>query len=229
METENRSAVVLLSGGLDSATVLAVARSEGYACHCLSFDYGQRNSPELLAARRVAMAGGAASHRVVTVSLGAFGGSALTSDDIDVPKDGVDEGIPATYVPARNTVFLSYGLALAEVVDADAVFIGVNSVDYSGYPDCRPEYIEAFQKMANLATKRAVEGRPVSIRAPLQNLDKAGIITWGSSLGVDYSVTLTCYDPVLPDGLACGACDACRLRREGFTKAGVEDPTRYQR
>ena len=225
---ESRSAVVLLSGGLDSATVLAVARSEDFVCHCLSFDYGQKNSPELAAARRVAEAGGAASHRVVAVSLGAFGGSALTSDAIDVPKDGPGEGIPVTYVPARNTIFLSYGLALAEVMDSDAVFIGVNSVDYSGYPDCRPEYIAAYQKMANLATRRGVEGNPVAIRAPLQNLDKAGIITWGTSLGVDYSLTLTCYDPALPGGLACGECESCRLRREGFVKAGVKDPTRYK-
>jgi 7-cyano-7-deazaguanine synthase len=220
----SKSAVILLSGGLDSATILAVALSEGYACHCLSFAYGQKNSPELDAARRIA-SGRAASHGVVNIDLGAFGGSALTSADIPVSKAGLSDGIPATYVPARNTIFLSYGLALAEVLGADAVFIGVNSVDYSGYPDCRAEYVAAYQKMADLATRRGVEGRPVAIRAPLQNLDKAGIIKWGTSLGVDYSQTLTCYDPV--DSLACGECDSCRLRREGFYKAGIPDPTRY--
>ena len=222
----DKTAVVLLSGGLDSATILAVAVSEGYACHCLSFDYGQKNRLELEAARRIA-AGKAVSHRVTEVQLGAFGGSALTSPDIGVPKNRETAGIPITYVPARNTIFLSYGLALAEVVGAEALFIGVNSVDYSGYPDCRPEFIAAFQKMANLATRRAVEGEPVAIRAPLQNLDKGGIIKWGTSLGVDYSQTLTCYEPALSDGLACGECDACRFRREGFRKAGVADPTRY--
>ena len=221
-----RTAVVLLSGGLDSATILAVAKSEDYVCHCLSFDYGQRNRHELDAARRVA-AGKAASHRIVPVSLGTFGGSALTSDDIAVPKNAETDGIPETYVPARNTIFLSYGLALAEVVGADAIFIGVNSVDYSGYPDCRPEYIDAFQRMANLATRRGVDGDPVVIRAPLQNLTKGGIITWGTSLGVDYSQTLTCYDPLGADGLACGECDSCRLRRQGFLDAGISDPTRY--
>lgn len=223
---EQQSAIVLLSGGLDSATVLAVARSEDYVCHCLSFDYGQKNRHELAAAKRIAD-GVAASHRIVPISLGAFGGSAMTAADIPVPKSGPGEGIPDTYVPARNTIFLSYGLALAEVVNADVIFIGVNSVDYSGYPDCRPEFIQAFQKMANLATKRGVEGSPVQIRAPLQNLTKSGIITWGASLGVDYSRTLTCYDPVGDEGLACGECDSCRLRRQGFADAGVADPTRY--
>ena len=224
---EDKKAVVLLSGGLDSATILAVARSEDYICHCLSFDYGQRNRHELAAARRLAE-GSAASHRVIPVSLRDIGGSALTSDDIEVPKNrDADDEIPETYVPARNTIFLSYGLALAEVVGAEAIFIGVNSVDYSGYPDCRPEFIRAFQALADLATKRGVEGEPVHIRAPLQNLDKAGIITWGTSLGVDYSKTLTCYDPVGEEGLACGTCDSCRLRRQGFANAGVTDPTRY--
>lgn len=222
----DKAAVILLSGGLDSATILAVAKSEGYVCHCLSFDYGQRNRLELEAARRVA-AGRAASHRVVPVGLGAFGGSALTSDAIGVPKNAQPDGIPVTYVPARNTIFLSYGLALAEVMDAEAIFIGVNSVDYSGYPDCRPEYIQAFHKMAALATKRGVQGESVQIRAPLQSLTKSGIISWGLSLGVDYSQTLTCYDPIEPDGLACGECDSCRLRRQGFLDAGVADPTRY--
>lgn len=221
-----RSAVVLLSGGLDSATVLAVAVSAGYACHCLSFDYGQRNRLELAAATRLAAARGA-THRVVALGLGGFGGSALTSAAIDVPKHNAAPGIPVTYVPARNTVFLSYGLALAEALDADAVFIGVNSLDYSGYPDCRPEFIAAFQKMADLATKRGIEGRSIRIEAPLQHLDKSAIIRLGIGLGVDYGQTLTCYDPVGPEGLACGACDSCRLRSEGFRKAGVPDPTRY--
>ncbi len=223
---EQQKAVILLSGGLDSATVLAVARSEDYACHCLSFDYGQKNRHELAAARRIAH-GAAASHRVVPVSLAAFGGSAMTDPAMPVPKDGPGRGIPDTYVPARNTIFLSYGLALAEVLGAEVIFIGVNSVDYSGYPDCRPEYIRAFQTMAGLATRGGAEGRPTQIRAPLQNLTKSGIITWGTSLGVDYSTTLTCYDPVGDEGLACGECDACRLRRQGFIDAKIPDPTRY--
>ena len=223
---EEKRAVVLLSGGLDSATVLAVARSEDYVCHCLTFDYGQKNRHELDAARRLAE-GAAASHRIVPVSLGSFGGSAMTAADIPVPKNNDALGIPDTYVPARNTIFLSYGLALAEVLSAEVVFIGVNSVDYSGYPDCRPEFIRAFQAMANLATKRGIEGNPVHIRAPLQNMNKRGIIAWGTSLGVDYAKTLTCYEPVGADGLACGECDSCRLRRQGFDEAGVPDPTRY--
>ena len=222
-----KAAVVLLSGGLDSATILAVALSEGFACHCLSFDYGQKNRHELAAARRIAC-GRAASHRVVPVSLGEFGGSAMTQADIDVPKNMEADGIPVTYVPARNTIFLSYGLALAEVTGADAIFIGVNSVDYSGYPDCRPEYVAAFQNMANLATKRGVEGNPVVIRTPLQHLSKGGIIALGTGLGVDYSQTLTCYEPVGEEGLACGECDSCRLRSQGFREAGVPDPTRYR-
>ena len=221
------NAVILLSGGLDSATNLAIARSENFTCHCLSFDYGQRNNPELEAAKRIAKQGGATSHRIIRVGLDDIGGSALTADDIAVPKNTATTGIPVTYVPARNTIFLSYGLALSEVVDADALFIGVNSVDYSGYPDCRPEYIAAFQAMANLATKRAVEGHATVIRAPLQNMGKGDIIKLGTSLGVDYSITLTCYDPVGTDGLACGECDSCRLRREGFHEAGLADPTRY--
>ncbi len=224
-----RSAVVLLSGGLDSATVLAIAAGEGFDCHCLSFDYGQKNRHELAAARRVA-AGKAESHRVVALGLGGFGGSAMTAAGIAVPKNaaaGADAGIPLTYVPARNTIFLAYGLALAEVLGADALFIGVNSVDYSGYPDCRPEFIDAFRKMADLALKRGVEGNPVAIVAPLQHLGKKDIIALGTKLGVDYSLTLTCYDPIGEEGLACGACDACRLRREGFRGAGVVDPTRY--
>lgn len=224
MQKEN--AVVLLSGGLDSATILAVAASEGYLCHCLSFDYGQRNNPELEAAKRVSKVLGALSHRIMPIDLRIFGGSALT-DDIAVPKDGVSVGIPITYVPARNTIFLSHGLALAEVLEAKALFIGVNSVDYSGYPDCRQEFIDAFQKLAALATKQGVEGNTVQIKAPLQYLDKGQIISLGTELGVDYSLTLTCYDPT-DGGLACGECDSCRLRREGFIKAGVADPTHYQ-
>lgn len=218
---------MLLSGGLDSSTILAVARSEGLACHCLSFDYGQRNRHELAAARRIAKSGGAASHRIIAVSLRSIGGSALTDDAIEVPKNVDNSGIPDTYVPARNTIFLSYGLALAEVVAAGSIFIGVNSVDYSGYPDCRPEFIEAFQTLAALATKQGVTGDPVRIRAPLQRLGKSDIIKLGTSLGVDYSETLTCYDPVGEDGLACGECDSCRLRRQGFEGAGITDPTRY--
>ncbi|MDR1520610.1 MAG: 7-cyano-7-deazaguanine synthase QueC [Planctomycetota bacterium] len=221
-----RNAVVLLSGGLDSATVLALAVSEGYVCHCLSFDYGQKNRLELAAAGRVAAAAGA-THRIAAIGLGAFGGSALTSADIPVPKGTASQGIPLTYVPARNTIFLSYGLGLAETLDAGALFIGVNSVDYSGYPDCRPEYVAAYQAMADLATRRSVEGRRIHILAPLQHLDKGGIIRLGTRLGVDYSLTLTCYDPLPPEGLACGECESCRLRREGFSQAGVPDPTRY--
>lgn len=219
------NAVILLSGGLDSATILAVAASEGFRCHCLSFDYGQRNNPELDAAKRIARSRGAASHRIIRIDLRAIGGSALT-DDIEVPKNGEGGGIPVTYVPARNTVFLSYGMALAEVLDAEALFIGVNSVDFSGYPDCRPEFIAAFQNLANLATRRGVEGGTLAIRAPLQNLDKGEIVRLGVGLGVDYSLTLTCYDPT-SEGLACGECDSCRLRREGFRKANVPDPTLY--
>lgn len=221
-----QTAVVLLSGGLDSATVLAAALAEGYVCHCVSFDYGQKNRHELAAAARLAR-DRAASHRVLTLPLGAVGGSALTVPGRAVPKNTAAAGVPDTYVPARNTVFLSLGLALAEALDADALFIGVNSVDYSGYPDCRPEYIEAFQRLADLATRRGLEGRPIAIRAPLQHLDKAGIIGLGTRLGVDYSRTVTCYEPAGPEGLACGACDSCRLRRDGFRKAGISDPTRY--
>lgn len=220
-------AVVLLSGGLDSATILAVARSEGFACHCLSFDYGQRNRHELEAARRVARDGKAINHMIIPVSLRSIGGSALTDDAIAVPKNVDNPDIPDTYVPARNTIFLSYGLAMAEVAGARAIFIGVNSVDYSGYPDCRPEFIAAFQNLAALATKQGVMGNPVQIRAPLQALGKSDIIRLGIGLGVDYANTLTCYDPVGEEGFACGQCDSCRLRREGFAGAGVPDPTRY--
>jgi 7-cyano-7-deazaguanine synthase len=224
-------AVVLLSGGLDSATVLAIARHEGFTCPALSFRYGQRHAVELDAARVVATRQGAASHRIVDIDLRAFGGSALTAA-IDVPKhDSVDEldptaGIPVTYVPARNTIFLSFALAAAEVLGSSHLFIGVNALDYSGYPDCRPEYIAAFEAMANLATKAAVEGRAVHVQAPLLHLDKAEIIRRGTELGVDYATTTSCYDPSAT-GAACGHCDSCLLRRRGFADAGIDDPTRY--
>ena len=220
-------AVVLLSGGLDSATVAAMARRDGFDVHAMSFRYGQRHAVELDAAARIAEAVGAREHRVVDIDLRAFGGSALT-DDIDVPKEGVDPStIPVTYVPARNTIFLSFALAWAEVLGASDIFIGVNALDYSGYPDCRPEYLAAYEAMARLATKAGVEGSaPVSIHAPLIDLTKAEIIRRGVDLGVDYSVTISCYDPT-PEGSACGECDSCRLRAKGFAEAGVEDPTRY--
>jgi len=216
---EGRKAVILLSGGVDSSTVLAMARAEGYECHAISFEYGQRHGVELEAARRVAAALGAASHTVVPVGLDRIGGSALTAE-IDVPKAATPKGtIPVTYVPARNTVFLSLGLALAETLGAWDVFIGANAVDYSGYPDCRPEYIEAFEQMANLATKAAVEGSGrFSIHAPLIRMTKAGIIRTGLALGLDYSLTWSCYDPA-PDGSPCGLCDSCRFRIRGFEEA----------
>ena len=223
----NKKAVVLLSGGLDSSTILAIASSEGYECHTLSFDYGQRHQVELEAAKKIAQYFSVASHRIMQMNMQAIGGSALTNSEIEVPIDGVVENeIPVTYVPARNTVFLSYALALAEVVDADNIFIGVNSVDYSGYPDCRPEYIAAFEIMANLATKKGIEGQPVSIQTPLISLTKSEIIKLGSSLGVDYSQTISCYQANI-EGLACGKCDSCRLRKQGFTEAGIEDTTAY--
>lgn len=221
-----RRAVVLLSGGLDSATVLAMARTQGHECHCLSLDYGQRHRAELVAAARVAAALGAASHRTLTLDLRAFGGSALTDSAIDVPTDGVEAGIPVTYVPARNTIMLSLALAWAEVLGAQDIHCGVNAVDYSGYPDCRPEYIAAFEAMANLATKAAVEGARLTVHAPLIALTKAGIIRAGVRLGVDYALTVSCYQAD-DDGRACGMCDSCRLRREGFAEAGIADPTRY--
>jgi 7-cyano-7-deazaguanine synthase len=220
-------AVVLLSGGLDSATALAIARSEGYACYCLSLDYGQRHSSELDAAHRVAVALDASEHRTIKLDLTAFGGSALTDDKIAVPTAPSDD-IPVTYVPARNTIMLSLALAWAEVLDSHDIFIGANAVDYSGYPDCRPEYLNAFEKMANLATKSAVEGQPVRIRAPLVDLSKAEIIRRGIGLGVDYSLTVSCYQ-ANDAGLACGQCDSCRLRHQGFLSAGVPDPTGYIR
>lgn len=222
-----RAAVVLLSGGLDSATVLAMARAQGLDCHCLSLDYGQRHRAELVAAERVATALGAASHRTIALDLRAFGGSALTDSAIDVPTGGVVPGIPVTYVPARNTIMLSLALAWAEVLGAQDIFCGVNAVDYSGYPDCRPEYIKAFEAMANLATKAAVEGARLTVHAPLIDLSKAGIIRAGAQLGVDYALTVSCYQAD-DEGRACGVCDSCRLRREGFAAAGVADPTRYR-
>jgi 7-cyano-7-deazaguanine synthase len=225
-----KKAVVLLSGGLDSSTVLAIAKSEGFAPYALSFRYGQRHEAELTAAAHVASAVGVAEHVIADVNLNIFGGSALTAQ-IDVPKQRTDselsQGIPVTYVPARNTVFLSIALAWAEVLEADDIFVGVNALDYSGYPDCRPEYIEAFEKMANLATRSGVEGRTcLTIRTPLISLTKAAIIRLGTSLGVDYAVTTSCYDPG-SDGEACGRCDACQLRLKGFSEAGLEDPIEY--
>jgi 7-cyano-7-deazaguanine synthase len=220
-------AVVLLSGGLDSATVLAIAREQGFVCHCLSFDYGQRHSAELIAADKVAKALGAASHRTLKLDMGQIGGSALTDTSIAVPTEGVQPGIPVTYVPARNTVMLSLALGLAEVLGAQDIFVGVNAVDYSGYPDCRPEYIAAFEQMANLATKAGVEGGRLSIHAPLIDLSKAEIVAEGTRLHVPYALTVSCYQAD-DDGRACGVCDSCRLRHEGFVAAGVSDPTPYQ-
>jgi 7-cyano-7-deazaguanine synthase len=218
-------AVVLLSGGLDSATALAIARSRGDECHTLAFDYGQRHRAELAAARRVSVSLRAAAHREMEVSLGDFGGSALTDKSIAVPEQA-GPGIPITYVPARNTVFLSLALALAEVINADKIVIGVNVLDSSGYPDCRPEYIAAFQHLARLATKRGIEGGALMIDAPLLSMSKADIIRCGRDLGVDYSLTVSCYQAD-NEGGACGRCDSCRLRREGFAAAQVPDPTRY--
>lgn len=218
-------AVVLLSGGLDSATALAIARARGDECHTLSFDYGQRHRSELAAARRISTSLRAAAHRELRVGLDAFGGSALTDKSIAVPEHG-GAGIPVTYVPARNSVFLSLAMALAEVVDAEKIVIGVNHIDASGYPDCRPEFIAAFQHLARLATKRGVEGRELTIDAPLIAMTKADIIRRGGELGVDYSLTVSCYQAD-GEGRACGRCDSCRLRREGFAAAQVPDPTRY--
>ena len=219
---DDKKAVVLLSGGLDSATILALARKEGFQCHALSFDYGQRHKGELKAAAAVAAAGGAHEHRVATLGVGFIGGSALTDLGLSVPQ-APTTGIPVTYVPARNTVFLAVALGWAEVLGAHDLFIGVNAVDYSGYPDCRPEYLAAFETLANLATKAGVEGGRFRIRAPLLHLTKAEIIRAGLDLGVDYGLTLSCYAPN-DAGQACGACDACRLRAKGFAEAGVPDP-----
>lgn len=229
MHDTARPAVVLLSGGLDSATVLAFAKAEGYRVHAISFDYGQRHRFELEAARRVAAANEVARHIIIPIDLRAFGGSALT-DDIAVPRDRSDEamnaGIPITYVPARNTVFLSLALGWAEVLGASDLFLGVNAVDYSGYPDCRPEFVAAFEQLANLATKTGVEGTRWRVHAPLIHLTKADIIRRGTALGVDYGLTHSCYDP-LPDGTSCGHCDSCQLRLKGFREAGVSDPLQY--
>ncbi len=226
MNTSRPKAVVLLSGGLDSATALAVARDEGFDCHALSIDYGQRHAAELAAARRVAAHLGVSEHLVVPIDLTAIGGSALTDTAIDVPE-APTKGIPVTYVPARNTLFLSLALGWAEVLGAHDIFVGVNAVDYSGYPDCRPEYIEAFERLANLATREGVEGEGFRIRAPLIDLRKEEIIRLGTRLGVDYGLTVSCYQADA-EGRACGRCDSCRLRAEGFRRAGVPDPTRYR-
>ncbi len=222
----NKKAVILLSGGLDSATVLAVATSQGYECHTISFDYGQRHNSELVAADSLSKQFKANTHRIIHMNMSAIGGSALTDLDIDVPTSGVSNEIPVTYVPARNTIFLSYALGLAEVVKANDIFIGVNSVDYSGYPDCRPEYIVAFENMANLATKQVIEGEKVAIQTPLINLTKAEIIKLGHNLGIDYSLTVSCYQAD-NYGKACGVCDSCRLRKQGFADSQVSDPTQY--
>ncbi|MGK2928826.1 MAG: 7-cyano-7-deazaguanine synthase QueC [Acidimicrobiales bacterium] len=229
MPSSSRPAVVLLSGGLDSATCLAIARDEGYASHAMSFRYGQRHAHELAAAARVVAAVGAVEHRIVDIDLAAFGGSSLLGDG-DIPKERDDEsigsGIPSTYVPARNTIFLSYALAWAEVLGANDIFIGVNALDYSGYPDCRPEFIAAFEAVANAGTRTGTVGDGYRIRTPLIDLTKAQIIERGTALGVDYGLTVTCYDPT--DQGACGACDACTLRRQGFERSDVPDPTVYR-
>lgn len=224
--SELNRAVVLLSGGLDSATVLAVARDQGHECYALSLDYGQRHYAELAAARAVANHLGAREHRVMRLDMGPFTGSALTDASIAVPE-APSEGIPVTYVPARNTIMLSLALGWAEVLDADAIYIGVNALDYSGYPDCRPDFIAAYQRLADVATKRAIEGRPIRVQAPLIHLSKAEIIRLGLRLGVDYAETVSCYQADAA-GRACGRCDSCRLRRMGFQEAGVADPTRYE-
>ena len=220
-------AVVLLSGGLDSASVLAIAREQGYECYCLSVDYGQRHRVELKAAACVAAALGAREHRVVMLDLTTFGGSALTDRNIAVPVEGIKDGIPITYVPARNTIMLSLAMAWAEVLAAQHLFFGANAVDYSGYPDCRPEFMRAFETMANLATKAAVEGSKLTLHTPIINLTKADIIRRGVALGVDYALTVSCY-LASDDGRACGRCDACRLRKAGFQAARIADPTRYR-
>lgn len=222
----NKKAVVLLSGGLDSATCLAIARQQGFDCHCLSFNYGQRHCAELAAAQRLVTALGATEHRTLDLGLAQFGGSALTDRNIDVPTGGVQAGIPVTYVPARNTIMLSLALGWAEVLGAADIFCGVNAVDYSGYPDCRPEFIAAFQHLANLATKAGVEGAGITIHAPLQHLSKAQIAAEGTRLGVDFGLTVSCYRADAR-GRACGQCDACELRAEGFRAAGLSDPTHY--
>ncbi|MEZ7943955.1 MAG: 7-cyano-7-deazaguanine synthase QueC [Halioglobus sp.] len=223
--SEQKRAVILVSGGLDSTTVLAMAQSQGYACYTLSFDYGQRHRAELYAADRVSRALGDVEHKLVKLNLDSIGGSALTDMSIAVPEEET-AGIPITYVPARNTVFLSIALGWAEVLGAHDIFIGVNAVDYSGYPDCRPEYIAAFETMANLATRAGVEGQKITIHTPLMTLGKGDIILAGIALGVDYAITVSCYQAT-EEGLACGKCDSCRLRRQGFADTGLEDPTHY--
>ncbi len=225
-DMSEKKAVILLSGGLDSATVVAMAREQGYSCYSMSFDYGQRHRSELQAAERVARQLGVVEHKVIGMNLGGIGGSALTDSSIDVPQSPTT-GIPVTYVPARNTVFLALALGWAEVLEAQDIFIGVNAVDYSGYPDCRPEFVEAFERVANLATRMGVEGQSIRIQAPLQMMSKAEIVQEGSRLGVDYGLTVSCY-LADDDGRACGKCDSCRLRSAGFAAAAVPDPTRYQ-
>lgn len=226
MRLNQPKAVVLISGGLDSTTVLAIAKSQGYDCYTLSFDYGQRHKAELLAAERTAKSLGSSQHKVIKLDLRSIGGSALTDDHIDVPEEET-QGIPVTYVPARNTIFLSIALGWAEVLQAQYIFVGVNAVDYSGYPDCRPEYIQAFEQMANLATKAGVEGKKLLVQTPLMKLSKSDIVRWGLELGVDYSLTVSCYQAD-DQGRACGKCDSCRLRKQGFLQAGVNDPTIYK-
>jgi 7-cyano-7-deazaguanine synthase len=224
--TMQKKAIVLLSGGLDSVTLLALAQQQGYLCYALSFDYGQRHNAELIAAAQIAVEYGVESHKIITLGVGTISGSALTDANIDVPNTP-QTGIPVTYVPARNTIFLSFALGWAEVLKVHDIFIGVNAVDYSGYPDCRPEFIKAFTSLANLATKAGVEGEPFTIHTPLISLSKADIITQGVALGVNYQRTVSCY-ATDEQGRACGGCDACRLRKIGFASAGVDDPTRYQ-
>lgn len=221
-----KSAVILLSGGLDSATCLAIAGQRGYRCHALSFDYGQKSAAEIEAARNQAREQNVAEHRLLELPLGQFRGSALTDSSIEVPEAPTD-GIPVTYVPARNTIFLAHALAWAEVLGAEAIFIGVNALDYSGYPDCRPEYVEAYQQLIDIATKAGIEGGKIRLEAPLIHMSKAGIIRTGTELGVNYAHTLSCYQADA-QGTACGQCDSCRLRREGFAAAGIADPTRYR-
>jgi len=225
MPSSKPKAVVLISGGLDSTTVLAIAKNQDYDCYTLSFDYGQRHKAELFAAEKTAKSLKSLQHKVINLDLRSIGGSALTDDQINVPEEET-QGIPVTYVPARNTIFLSIALGWAEVLQARDIFVGVNAVDYSGYPDCRPDYIEAFEKMANLATRAGVEGHKLSIRTPLMKMTKADIVKLGIELGVDYSLTVSCYQAD-EQGRACGKCDSCRLRRAGFLQAGIEDPTRY--
>ncbi|MBT4315884.1 7-cyano-7-deazaguanine synthase QueC [uncultured Candidatus Thioglobus sp.] len=228
MSNQNpEKAVVLLSGGLDSTTTLAIAKSKGFECYALSFDYGQKQKSELNSAKKIAKQFDATEHRIMNISLSDFGGSALTDKNIAVPDFKQSDEIPITYVPARNTIFLSYALAWAEVLESQSIFIGVNSTDYSGYPDCRQEYITAFEIMANLATKQGIEGQKITVHTPLINLDKSQIITQGLSLGIDYSLTTTCYQAD-NEGKACGTCDACEYRKQGFKSAGISDPTKYQ-